>query len=109
MRNANVLLAGCFRLRSKFTPSVCRFRPRSAAKTHAEGVNSEQRRKQPVSKTLALRIFDGLFFNQKQQLTVAAFRLAHPIVRPAHSAHYVAFVINLHDFDEFSGFGDGAI
>ena len=43
-----------------------------------------------------------LFLDQKQELSICFVRIAHPLVRPAHPAHDVPFVIHFDDVDQLS-------
>ena len=43
-----------------------------------------------------------LGLNQKQKLPVGLFSIADPLVRPAHPAHDVSFVVDFDDVDQFS-------
>ena len=43
-----------------------------------------------------------LSLNQEQELSIRFLCVAHPLVRPAHSSHDVAFVVNFNHVNEFA-------
>ena len=47
--------------------------------------------------------------DQKEKLSIGLFRLADPLVCPAHSAHHVPLIIHFDDFDQFARVTDDVV